>query len=48
MFWVDSEASFQRVKEVACRSVGYTRDELIFMRVYDIDPDYQAENWSEH
>lgn len=34
VFWVDSEASFQRVKEAACRSVGYTRDELIFIRVY--------------
>ncbi len=48
VFWVDSEAQIYSVNEAACRFLGYTGDELLSMKVYDIDPDYQAENWPEY
>ena len=48
VFWIDSEARIYRVNEAACRSLVYSRDELLSMKVYDIDPDFQAENWPKH
>ncbi len=47
IFWVDSEARFHRVNEAACRSLGYSREELLAMTVHDIGPDYPEEVWPE-
>ena len=48
VFWIDSKARIYRVNEAACRSLVYSRDELLAMKVHDIDPDYQAVNWPKH
>ncbi|MHA2297193.1 MAG: PAS domain S-box protein [Candidatus Hodarchaeales archaeon] len=45
MFWVDSEARFINFNEESCRSLGYSRDELLSMTVFDINPNYPPENW---
>ncbi|MFC1639475.1 response regulator, partial [Gemmatimonadota bacterium] len=34
--------------EAACRSLGYSRDELLSMSVHDIDPDFPADAWPDH
>jgi PAS domain S-box-containing protein len=47
IFWVDSEARIHYVNEAACRSLGYSLEELISMKVFDIDPDFQEDNWQE-
>ncbi len=44
---VDREARYIDVNHAFCRCTGYTREELLSMTVHDIDPDYQAEMWSE-
>ncbi|MBP9713011.1 MAG: EAL domain-containing protein [Sterolibacterium sp.] len=45
MFWVDPEAHFINVNDRACQWLGYSREELTAMRVYDIDPDCTTNYW---
>ena len=40
LFWMTSDASIVDVNEAACRSLGYSREELLQLRVPDIDPLY--------
>jgi PAS domain S-box-containing protein len=47
MVCVDHDARFVDVNDAFCRSVGYSREELLSMTVHDIDPDYSAEIWPE-
>lgn len=53
LFWMGPDASFIRVNDQACRSLGYTREELQSMTVKDVDvddtdPDRFAEVWQKH
>jgi len=41
---LDEQGRFHYVNEAACRSLGYSRDDLIGMAVPDIDQDYPVEN----
>lgn len=36
------------VNEAACRSLGYSRQELLSMTVHDIDPDFPEDAWPAH
>jgi PAS domain S-box-containing protein len=42
------DAKFIYVNDLACRSLGYTRDELLTMAVPDIDPDFPVDVWPDH
>ena len=44
-FWMGSDGRFTYVNDAACRSLGYTREELLAMRVPDIDAIHDAEKW---
>ncbi len=48
VFWITPEARFIYVNDQACSSLGYARDELLNMSVWDIDPDFSPQRWSEH
>jgi PAS domain S-box-containing protein len=48
IFWVDREARIVRVNAAACEALGYSRDELLSMRVFDIDAVMLPEMWDEH
>jgi PAS domain S-box-containing protein len=48
VFWVSDEGRFVYVNEASCRSLGYTREELLQMSVFDIDPDMPRDAWSKH
>jgi PAS domain S-box-containing protein len=48
IFWVDPTGRLIYVNEAACRSLGYTQDELLHLSIKDIDPDYPAARWPEH
>ena len=37
-FWVRPDGRFYYVNESACRTLGYTRDELLSLTVQDVDP----------
>jgi PAS domain S-box-containing protein len=45
--WVDSEGRFLYVNDASCRRLGYSREELLGMTVYDIDPG-APRPWSSH
>ncbi len=44
-FWMTEDARFFYVNEAACRALGYPRDELLKMTVYDIDPAFTESKW---
>jgi len=47
-YWMGPDARFIYVNDAACRSLGYTRQELLSMTVHEIDPDFPPEVWPEH
>lgn len=47
-FWIDQDANFVHVNTTACQKLGYTQDELLKMTVFDIDPEFSTERWSQH
>jgi two-component system, cell cycle sensor histidine kinase and response regulator CckA len=47
-YLVGSDARFLYVNEQACRTLGYTRQELLSMAVYDLDPDFPLSVWNDH
>jgi PAS domain S-box-containing protein len=47
-FWMDASGKMIYVNEAACRSLGYTRQELLQMTVPDMDPNFPADHWAEH
>ncbi len=48
VLFVDEQARILYVNEECCRRRGYTREELLGMRVTDLDPDFPAERWPNH
>jgi PAS domain S-box-containing protein len=48
VYWILPDAAFYYVNESACKCLGYTRDELLGMRVMDIDPEMDDECWAQH
>ena len=45
IFVFDREARFTYVNQSACRSLGYTREELLGLSLWDVDPVYPREAW---
>jgi len=48
LFWMTPDARFVDVNEAACRSLGYTRPELLKLRVPDVDVRFNDQIWQEH
>ncbi len=48
VMWIDYEARFVRVNQATCRLLGYSRDELHSMTVYDVLVDYTEERWRKY
>jgi PAS domain S-box-containing protein len=46
-YWIAEDGRFHYVNEAACRALGCSREDLLRMKVYDIDPVITAENWPE-
>jgi PAS domain S-box-containing protein len=47
-YWMDENARFVYVNEVACKTRGYSKEEFLSMTVPDIDPDYPIHVWAKH
>jgi PAS domain S-box-containing protein len=45
---VRHDGGIEYANEAACTSMGYTREELLGMMVFDIDPDFSVEGWEQH
>ncbi len=48
ILWVDENGNFIDVNDAACRTLEYSREELLTMGVSDIDPYYPEERWGSH
>ena len=46
--WIGKDGRFRYVNDAFCRSLGYSRDELLSMTVHDIDPHFPKERWVAH
>lgn len=44
-FWIGPDGRFIEVNEAACRGLGYTKDELLRLRVSDVEAVVPAESW---
>ncbi len=47
MFVIEPNGKIYDVNDVACDALGYAREELIGMEVWDIDPDFPLERWDD-
>ena len=47
IFWSDPEGRFLSVNDYLCRRLGYSREELLSLRVADVDP-IAPEPWHDH
>lgn len=45
IFWVDSTARFYGINDAACSLYGYSREEFLALRVFDINPGLSPEEW---
>ncbi len=45
VYWMNPEGQFEDVNEAACQAVGYTREELIKLHIWDIDPNISRDTW---
>jgi PAS domain S-box-containing protein len=45
VYWIAEDGRFHYVNEAACRALGHSREELLRMKVYEIDPAMTAQNW---
>lgn len=47
IYWIDRDSKFFYVNEAACKSLGYTREELLKLSVPEIDPTWPVDKWEE-
>ncbi len=48
IFWIRPDTTLAYVSEGTCRMLGYTREELLEMSVFDVDPVFPREAWDDH
>ena len=47
VFLVRSDGRLFHVNEETCRTLGYTHNELIHMKIFDIDPNFNVDDWND-
>ncbi|MBD3381036.1 MAG: PAS domain S-box protein, partial [candidate division Zixibacteria bacterium] len=47
-FWVDRKGGFIYVNPAACQYLGYSEQELLQMKVWDVAPEFPQDIWGEH
>jgi PAS domain S-box-containing protein len=48
VFWLDRNGRISYVNDQACRSLGYTREELLRMSIFDVDAAFTQRQWDEN
>lgn len=46
-FWLSADGRFCYVNDAACRSLGYAREQLLEMTIFDINPDLSETDWQQ-
>lgn len=47
-YWMEPDGRIIYVNKEACRILGYPREELLDMTVFDIDPNFEQDAWVDH
>ncbi len=47
VFWLDDQGRFVYINESACRSLGYTAEELLRMTLFDVNPESSRSAWAD-
>lgn len=47
IFWIESDGRIVDANEAACAMLGYSRDELLALKISDIDPGIKPGDWTE-
>lgn len=45
VYWIDMTGCVLKVNDQACRNLGYSRDDLVGMHVWDFDPNFVGVDW---
>jgi diguanylate cyclase (GGDEF)-like protein/PAS domain S-box-containing protein len=48
VYLVDEQARICHVNKAACTMLGYSQEELLAIKIYELDPNYYPENWQNH
>jgi diguanylate cyclase (GGDEF)-like protein/PAS domain S-box-containing protein len=48
IYWLDSNAKIHYANNLACKKLGYTKEELYQLYISDIDPNFLANLWPEY
>src|SRR6185312_9085895 len=48
IFWINRYGGFDYVNDEACRSLGYSREELLGLHLWDLETSYPKEKWGSH
>jgi formate hydrogenlyase transcriptional activator len=48
IYWIDKHGKIIRVNDSACKTSGYSRDELVQMTVFDLNPTEVVNDWPAH
>ncbi|MET3124555.1 PAS domain S-box-containing protein, partial [Oxalobacteraceae bacterium GrIS 2.11] len=48
VFWLTRDGEIIYANDAACAERGYTRTEMLGMKIFDLDPDYQPGIWERH
>ena len=45
VFWLNKDSQIFMVNDAACKSLGYSKEELLKMKITDIDTNYVHDHW---
>jgi two-component system, cell cycle sensor histidine kinase and response regulator CckA len=48
IYWISEDARILRVNDAACKSLGYTAEEMLGFTIFDLDPFFPMQRWPEH
>lgn len=48
IYGIQADGKLVYVNNAACKSLGYTKEELLSLYLFDIDPDFPEKRWKEH
>ncbi len=45
--WIDENSNILYINKAGVEALGYTREQLLNLKIIDVDPNFQAESWAE-
>ncbi|MFT3678895.1 MAG: sigma 54-interacting transcriptional regulator [Ferruginibacter sp.] len=48
IYWIDNRANIIQVNQSACKTIGYSKEELLKKTIYDINPTENEKTWVNH